>query len=1029
MFRLGGLCVFFGLSLVAQGVAAAITFDDVSVQSGVASSATETWGADWGDLNGDYYPDMFCADHRERAVLFEYQPDGTFKDVSHTVDVSHIKGWTGGRSNVDYHGTTFGDFDNDGDQDLFLGISTAPDVYLQNNGGLLTDMSSSVGTDLKEGGFRQPIFLDYNGDGRLDVAIVALYRSAFFPQQSNGTFNTSKKVSINCQNDGSFANLADVDPTHPGLEFICGPRNASWPGNVYAFQKNGTTTTVLDVTSVLPQVDRVDDVATGDFNGDGKPDLFLVIGSERSSSAVQANSNNVEMTMISAAGNVKYVTFKSSGVLSVRADMRAGNNDNKQGDPTMIGIGASGWHPTGLTFTLDPADSANWGLRTDALGLNIGYDQTQQTWTVYTKDPDGVSGSNYNYNWVGVNSTQDITNVQLVGQTDADKPEKPMLLLSSPSGYVDATTASGLGGKILCRSAAVADFDNDMDEDIFLACSGGAENIANIVYRNNGDGTFTQVPNAGVAGLLGAAVGNNAGTSESVITADYDIDGYMDAFVSNGLNMRPLYEGGPKQLFHNTGSGNHWLEFDLQGVQDNRDAIGAKVYVTAGGKTQYREQNGGYHRWSQNFMRIHVGLAGNTTADVRVVWPNGTEDNYTGVNADGLYRLTQGGAITRLVDRGPGSVDTDGDGLTDAQEAALGTDPNNPDTDGGGINDGTEVARGTDPLNPADDANTPADACGAPTFSGSTDRATFLWLDCDGSNRWHLRVSGGGSSTGLAYQGTIQSSGGVANLTPVGLEASDVLDTTTDPNALAYTLNVWNTGVDGVDFTPSTDACFTPTSPDLPVYLGVNRVPAVSSTLNLTNLHACAGAVDTDGDGLTDAQEAALGTDPNNPDTDGGGVNDGDEVNNGTDPLNPADDGTVVISVCGQPAFSNSVDRATFIWKDCNGSNQWHLRVTGGGTPTSLTFQGTVASPGGLVALTPVSVESSDVLDVTTDPNQLSYQLNIWNTGLDGIDFVPAAGGCYTPVGPALPVYVGAGRAALGTANLDLDLNTTSACN
>ncbi len=841
MLRPSDLCVFFGLSLVAQGVAAAITFDDVSVQSGVASSATETWGADWGDLNGDYYPDIFVADHRERAVLFEYQPNGTFKDVSHQVDLSHIKGWTGGRSNVDYHGTTFGDLDNDGDKDSFLGISSEPDIYLQNNGGLLTDMSSSLGTDLKEGGLRQPIFLDYNGDGRLDVAVVALRSSAFFPQQSNGTFNSSNKVSINCQNDGSFANLADVDPTHPGLEFICGPRNASWPGNVYAFQKNGGKTTVVDVTSVLPHVDRVDDVATGDFNGDGKPDLFLVIGSERSSSAVQANSKNVEMTMISAAGNVKYVTFKSSGVLSVLADMRAGNNDNKQGDPTMIGIGASGRHPTGLTFTLDPANSANWGLRTDALGLNIGYDQTQQTWTVYTKDPDGVSGSNYNYNWVGVNSTQDITNVTFVGLTDADKPATPMLLLSSPSGYVDATTASGLGGKILCRSAAVADFDNDMDQDIFLACSGGAENIANIVYRNNGDGTFTKVANAGgAAGLLGAAVGNNAGTSDSVITADYDIDGYMDAFVSNGLNMRPLYEGGPKQLFHNTGSGNHWLEFDLKGVQDNRDAIGAKVYVTAGGKTQYREQNGGYHRWSQNDMRIHVGLAGNTTADVRVVWPNGTQDNYTGVDADGLYRLTQGGAITRLVDHN--TQDTDGDGLTDHQEAALGTNPNNPDTDGGGVNDGTEVA-------------------------------------------------------------------------------------------------------------------------------------------------------------------------------------------NGTNPLDPADDGNVVVSVCGQPAFSNSADRATFIWKDCNGSNQWHLRVTGGGSPTNLKFQGTVASPGGLVSLTPVSIEASDVLDVTTNPDALSYQMNVYNNGMDGIDFVPTAGGCYTPVAPALPVYVGAQRKTLGTANLDLDLDTASACN
>ncbi len=50
---------------------------------------------------------------------------------------------------------------------------------------------------------------------------------------------------------------------------------------------------------------------------------------------------------------------------------------------------------------------------------------------------------------------------------------------------------------------------------------------------------------------------------------------------------------------------------------------------------------------------------------------------------------------------GNGDVDSDGDGLTDAQEAALGTDPTNPDSDGDGTSDGVEVAAGTDPLNPA----------------------------------------------------------------------------------------------------------------------------------------------------------------------------------------------------------------------------------------------------------------------------------------------------------------------------------------
>ncbi|MCB9778887.1 MAG: redoxin domain-containing protein, partial [Alphaproteobacteria bacterium] len=49
---------------------------------------------------------------------------------------------------------------------------------------------------------------------------------------------------------------------------------------------------------------------------------------------------------------------------------------------------------------------------------------------------------------------------------------------------------------------------------------------------------------------------------------------------------------------------------------------------------------------------------------------------------------------------GSSSGDADGDGLTDAEEADLGTDPGDPDSDGDGVDDGDEVAAGTSPTNP-----------------------------------------------------------------------------------------------------------------------------------------------------------------------------------------------------------------------------------------------------------------------------------------------------------------------------------------
>src|SRR4051794_30744875 len=101
-----GLAVAVSVSaLLAAGFAhdakAQIAFEDVSNAAGFGASTSETWGASWGDLNGDGYPDLYSSNHRTRASLFRNNRDGTFTDVSKQVDLSKTPGWTGGRSDVD----------------------------------------------------------------------------------------------------------------------------------------------------------------------------------------------------------------------------------------------------------------------------------------------------------------------------------------------------------------------------------------------------------------------------------------------------------------------------------------------------------------------------------------------------------------------------------------------------------------------------------------------------------------------------------------------------------------------------------------------------------------------------------------------------------------------------------------------------------------------------------------------------------------------------------------------------------------
>lgn len=620
---------------VLGSVHAQIAFEDATFRAGLGSTASESWGVSWGDVDGDLYPDVFASNHRNRATLLRNNRDGTFSEVSRQVDVSRTPGWTGGRANVDTHAAAWADLDNDGDADLVEAVEIGTDLLRLNDYGLLTDGTYSWGVNtLPHRMSRQPILLDFNGDGRLDLASISLQKPGFAPQLRDGGFGAA--VPMACGSEGQWGHLVDIHPT-PGLEFVCAPRNGSYP-KVNAFADGS----VRNVTGDFPQFSPVIDAATLDYNGDRRPDLLLLRGSERPSDAFQAAPDRFEAQLITGGSNVKTVTFRTAGVVTITASLSAGTD--AQGDPAYIDIGSAQWSPSSLTFQLSRDDSRNVGIGSGSPGINVGYLPATGEWKI----TQGGGGGGFRHSYLQVRSSAQITGLTFSGASAVDRGAKPILLRNTANGLV-MVSGVGFDEAVRCQSVVAGDFDNDMDEDLFLACTRGANNIANQLYRNNGNGTFTRIANAGgAAGRVGAAVGSKAGTSESVVVADYDLDGFLDLLVTNGNNMRPVYYGGAMQLFRNRGNGNRWLQLDLVGTASNRDAVGAQVYVTAGGRTQYREQNGGYHRWSQNFQRIHVGLAGHTQADVVVRWPNGATTRHSGLQANRLYQLRQNGTSAVL---------------------------------------------------------------------------------------------------------------------------------------------------------------------------------------------------------------------------------------------------------------------------------------------------------------------------------------------------------------------------------------------
>ncbi len=149
------------------------------------------------------------------------------------------------------------------------------------------------------------------------------------------------------------------------------------------------------------------------------------------------------------------------------------------------------------------------------------------------------------------------------------------------------------------------------------------------LFRNNGDGTFTDVA------YVNQADRNEDGRGVSIV--DYDQDGQLDVILRNYKQ--------PAQVLHNTGGANHWLALKLIGTRSNRDAVGARVTLTAGGQRQTREVHAGSAYLSGSSLVQHFGLGAQTHIDsLHVRWPSGAEATLTDLGADQQLMLREGDA-------------------------------------------------------------------------------------------------------------------------------------------------------------------------------------------------------------------------------------------------------------------------------------------------------------------------------------------------------------------------------------------------
>ena len=151
-----------------------------------------------------------------------------------------------------------------------------------------------------------------------------------------------------------------------------------------------------------------------------------------------------------------------------------------------------------------------------------------------------------------------------------------------------------------------------------------------LLYWNVGGGRFKDI-----SAEAGPAL-RDTWSSRGSAAADLDNDGGLEVVVNN--------LGGRPSLLKNFGPRKNWLLVRLQGVRCNRDAVGARVVVFAGGRRGFSgEVQTGSSFVSQNDPRLHFGLAADARYDrIEVAWPGGEREVFPGGDANRIVSLTQG---------------------------------------------------------------------------------------------------------------------------------------------------------------------------------------------------------------------------------------------------------------------------------------------------------------------------------------------------------------------------------------------------